>query len=112
MAEEIKFSADGGVSYEIFDNAKPVASGGLKNFYYGAPIIQKPVPKKVIYNNLTTIVVWDDNTKTVVKCSDGDNFHEDLGFMAAVVKKIYGHRNTYMKHVKNAYRQDDTKKSK
>ena len=97
----------------------------MNNEYVGDPFItcistglmvgrasenQKPVPKKVIYNGLTTIVIWEDNTKTVVKCSDGDNFHEDMGFLAAVAKKLYNHRNTYMKYVKGAYRQDDEKK--
>ena len=86
--------------------------GELKGFYYGAPIIQQPIPKKIIYNETTTVVIWEDNTKTVVRCSDGDNFHEDIGFLAAVAKKIYGHRSTYMKHLKGAYRQDNTKKGK
>lgn len=49
-------------------------------------------PKKIIYNfdNLTTTVLWADNTTTVVRCSEDDKFSEYNGFIAALAKKIYG----------------------
>ena len=49
-------------------------------------------PKKVIYNqdNLTTTVLWQDGTTTIVRCSRDDEFSEYNGFIAALAKKIYG----------------------
>ena len=38
---------------------------------YGCPGI-----KKVIFNDPATVVIWDDGTKTVVKCSEGDTYSE------------------------------------
>ena len=35
-----------------------------------------PGIKKVIFNDPATIVLWDDGTKTVVKCSEGDTYSE------------------------------------
>ena len=49
-------------------------------------------PKKIIYNsdNLTTTVLWFDDTTTIVRCSSNDEFSEYNGFIAALAKKIYG----------------------
>jgi len=49
-------------------------------------------PKKIIYNpdNLTTTVLWVDGTTTIARCSQGDEFSEYGGFIAALAKKIYG----------------------
>ena len=38
-----------------------------------------PGIKKVIFNDPATIVLWDDGTKTVVKCSEGDIYSEWSG---------------------------------
>ena len=46
--------------------------------------------KKVIFNDPATIVFWEDGTKTVVKCKDGDLFSYDTGIYAATLKKIFG----------------------
>ena len=37
-------------------------------------VIRIPDIKKVIYNNPATIICWEDGTKTVVKCSEGDTY--------------------------------------
>ena len=49
-----------------------------------------PQPKSIIYNNRTTIVIWSDDTKTIVRCADGQEFDEYTGFVAAIAKKMYG----------------------
>ena len=96
--------------YRLAD--KSASDNTLKGIYCGAPVIQKPIPKQVIYRGTKTIVVWKDDTRTVVNCSGDDDFHEDMGFLAAVTKKVYGNRGEYMQYVKNATHQDDTKKGK
>ena len=57
----------------------------------------KPMPKKVIFNNPATIVYWNDGTKTVVKCQAGDTFNEEVGLMAAMLKRYMRNDNTYNK---------------
>lgn len=64
-------------------------------------------PERIIFNNPATIVYWKDGTKTVVKCMDGDTFSEDIGFAAALAKKVYGGHNQYKKFIENAQRQSD-----
>lgn len=46
--------------------------------------------KKVIYNPPATIVMWDDGTKTVVKCMDDEWYSPYSGFCACVCKKLFG----------------------
>lgn len=46
--------------------------------------------KKVIYNGPATIILWDDRTKTVVKCKEGDSYSPEAGFALAVLKRLTG----------------------
>ena len=41
---------------------------------------------KVIFNDPATIVMWDDGTKTVVKC-EGEKFDPEKGLAMAITKK-------------------------
>ena len=45
-------------------------------------------PKKVIVNDPATIIFWDDDTKTVVKCDSEDEFDKEKGILYAVLKKL------------------------
>lgn len=49
-----------------------------------------PGIKKVIFNEPATIVIWDDGTKTVVKCSEGDTYSEWAGLAFCICKKLMG----------------------
>lgn len=44
--------------------------------------------KKVIFNGPATIVLWNDGTKTVVKCSKNEEFDPEKGVAMAVWKKF------------------------
>ena len=54
-------------------------------------------PKKVIFNDPATIVLWDDGTKTVVKCSEGDTYDPEKGFMLCYLKRLMG--KNYYKYI-------------
>lgn len=56
-----------------------------------------PEVKKVIWNDKACIVIWKDDTKTVVKCQEGDNWNNEVGLMAAFSKKLFGNDNTFNK---------------
>ena len=64
-----------------------------------------PVPEQVIFNNRTTVVIWKDGSKTIVKCAEGEPFIEEVGFAECVVKKLYASRANFLRIVENAYRQ-------
>ena len=59
-----------------------------------------PEIKNVIFNDPATIVFWDDGTKTVVKCQDGDEFDPEKGLAMAIVKKTYGNKGSYCNQLK------------
>lgn len=51
--------------------------------------------KKVIFNDPATIVFWEDGTKTVVKCQEGDEYSKETGLALCIVKKISGNKGNY-----------------
>lgn len=51
--------------------------------------------KDVIYNNPATIVFWKDGTKTVVKCSDNEDFDAEKGLALCIIKKMYNNKGNY-----------------
>lgn len=54
--------------------------------------------KKIIYNGPATIILWDDGTKTVVKCKEGDPYSPEAGFALAVLKRLTG--NDFHKYLR------------
>jgi hypothetical protein len=63
-------------------------------FYGEIPRNSGPI-KKVIFNNPATIVVWNDGTKTVVKCQPGDEFNKELGLAMCIAKKYLGNKSNF-----------------
>lgn len=62
------------------------------NSIYGLPIYNggfKSQIKKVIFSGPCTIVLWTDNTKTIVRC-EGEEFDKEKGLAMAISKKFLG----------------------
>ena len=72
-------------------------SGITFEFFVNDPQANIPEVKKVIWNNNACIVLWKDDTKTVVKCQEGDVWNNEVGLMAAFSKKLFGNDNTFNK---------------
>ena len=55
-------------------------------------LVERYVPEihRVIYSPPATIIIWADKTKTVVKCSDGDEYSRTTGLALCILKKVYG----------------------
>lgn len=51
--------------------------------------------KDVIFNDPAVIVLWNDGTKTVVKCSENDIFDPEKGMAMAIAKKALGNQGNY-----------------
>lgn len=63
-----------------------------------------PCIKRVIFNPPATIVMWEDGTKTIVKCTEGEEFKEELGLAMAIAKRYFGSRSKFKKEVAKASR--------
>ena len=72
----------------------------LINSLYGMSSSHIPEIKNVIFNDPATIVYWEDGTKTVVKCQDGDEFDPEKGLAMAIAKKAYGNKGSYCNKLK------------
>lgn len=73
--------------------------------YYRGEFTQRyiPTPKKIIINedSKVTVVMWDDNTKTIVKCSEADQYDPYAAYCAAFAKKCYGTNSQLKKTIEN-----------
>lgn len=65
-----------------------------------------PNVKRIVYHDPATIVFWQDGTKTVVKCMDGEPFERYAGFCAALAKKVFG-STSKAKKVAGAKKKDE-----
>lgn len=86
-----KFTAIG----ELMDDLRQRLSG------FQPPVEQTKTPtvKNVIFNNPATIIMWEDGTKSVVKCQNGEPFDPEKGFVMAYLKKMLGNDNTFNKEI-------------
>ena len=53
--------------------------------------------KNVYFNDPATVVIWNDGTKTIVRCSENDFYDPEKGLAMAIVKKVYGNDNRFHK---------------
>ena len=94
------------VSYRSLDDIKNDAEvpiniyRNILNSTYGIGSLRIPEIKNVIFNDPATIVFWEDGTKTVVKCQDGDEFDPEKGLVMAIAKKAYGNKGSYCNKMK------------
>lgn len=55
--------------------------------------------KDVIYNKPATIVLWEDGTKTVVKCDERDEYDPKIGLALCYMKKALGNSSRALNDV-------------
>lgn len=63
--------------------------------------------KKVIFNYPATIVLWNDGTKTVVKCGDDEVWDPEKGLAMCIVKKAFGNKGNYWNVVRDMLKMGD-----
>lgn len=56
-----------------------------------------PSIRKVYFNDPVTVVIWDDGSKTVVKCQiqTGDSYSKETGLAMCIAKKAMGNKGNY-----------------
>ena len=80
--------------------------------FSGAWGITPPEPVKIIYSGNRTIVFWDDGSKTIVKCAEGQDFDEYNGFVAAYAKKMFRGTSRVKKLINKIKTVQEVKKDK
>lgn len=60
------------------------------NLGFGLPNV-----KNVYFNKPVTVVLWDDGTKTIVRCQDGDTYSRETGLALCMAKKAMGNKSNF-----------------
>lgn len=73
-----------------------------------------PTPKKIIFNEnyQVTVVLWEDGTKTIVRCAENTTADPYAAYCAAFTKKCYGSNSKLKKTIKKLMVLQDTKVKK
>ena len=83
-------------SFQLLDRFEHDMRCKYNRPYFGVDLsIPRLTIKKVIFNDPATIVIWNDNTKTVVKCQHGDKYDKKLGLALCLSKKLLGNKGNY-----------------
>lgn len=51
--------------------------------------------KKVIFNPPATIIIWNDDTKTIVKAQEDEPYDPEKGMAMCMAKRMYGDKGSY-----------------
>ena len=66
----------------------------------------------IIINPPATIVKWDDGTKTVVKCQNGDVYDAEKGIALCFMKKMFDNKSYYNEVIKEAIAENEARQNK
>ena len=108
MYDELKAKFEG-------ERKMPVDKAGVwSGTFSGTLFVSQKMPeiKDVIFNAPATIVIWEDGTKTVVKCGEGDVFDPEKGLALAISKKALGNKHEYYEPFKKYVGRYSKKQSK
>lgn len=65
-----------------------------------------PRIKSILFNEKkkVTTVIWNDDTKTMAKCTDDDDYDEEIGVAICIAKKYYGNNQNQMRKEINKFK--------
>lgn len=94
------------IEYDLGENASKIAYETKYEYDWRTDTINismttavLPEIKDVIFNKPKTIILWEDGTKTIVTCQDGEPFDYEKGFAMAFMKKMLGNKGNYYDYV-------------
>lgn len=94
--------------YEAFVSANGLT---IRPYRIGDEI--KKLPKKYIINDKATILIWSDNTKTIIKRSVDDKYDKRIAFLTAYFQKWCGlSKNKANQYLKNLEDEESLKEDK
>lgn len=56
--------------------------------------------KNVYFNDPVTVIMWEDGTKTIVRCGENDIYDPEVGLAMAISKKALGNKGNYYEQFK------------
>jgi hypothetical protein len=65
------------------------------------------IPVKIIYNCPATICYFKDGTKEVVMVTPNEEYIEEVGVMACIMKRLFKSRNEFKRLVKSGYENEE-----
>lgn len=71
---------------------------------YGFPKI-----RKAHFNDPVTVVIWEDGTKTIVRCGENDIYDWEKGLAMAIAKKALGNKGNYYNEFHKWEPEDESK---
>lgn len=71
-----------------------------------AGILMNDAINQIIFSGPKTIIKWNDGTKTIVSCGEGDQYDRYAGFCAAVTKKMFGSTSNIKKIIDQCAKED------
>lgn len=78
---------------ELMDKVDLGELFNIKRFVSGRNAL--PEIKNVYFNNSVTVVLWNDGTKTIVKCQKGDTYSKETGLALCISKKALGNKGNF-----------------
>ena len=66
-------------------------------------IIMLDKVKKIIINPPCTIIIWKDNTKTMVRCRPEDTFDAEKGIAMCFMRKMFNSSTAMSKYIKEVF---------
>ena len=85
---EVRVEFPGNVGEDELDRAMGSVRHLLGIKADGSNAAHAPAPKRVIINDPATVVFFSDDTKTVTKAKDGDEYDPLFGIMACALRKV------------------------
>lgn len=58
-------------------------------------------PVKIRKDGRVTVVFWQDNTTTAVRCGESEPYDDYTAFCAALAKKIFGNNSSLKRTIQN-----------
>lgn len=95
------------ISKDEYDNLLPCVNDIVKT-----AINDTFAVKRIHKSGPVTVVIWNDGTKTVVRCAEGSKDDPYAAFCAAVTKRIYGSNSKINKMLKVNTKENGKEKKK
>ena len=96
--------------YEYDTNVRNKLDAEYKEYinYCNSYIRPKPLAiEKVIFNDPVTVILWNDKTKTVVRCGEYETYDPEKGMAMAISKKFLGNKGNYYETFKKYLPEED-----
>lgn len=107
MESTARCTASGAPLVEVIQPNSESRKDVPSDFVHGIPNIFE-----VLYKNDATIIKWADGTKTYAVCGEGETYDPYTGFMAAVMKKLFGSTGAAKAMLKKKNLEEKAKKEK